>query len=220
MIDSLYVWLSCHFFIFGLNVCIGCLIFNMYALHAICMWSAAIIGAYWCHRNGHISKYKLAWLHEFASVCKFIPIWEFIPICKFADRWFGVHTIGHHKESYPSNRFLASEYQVNQQPNSNSIQNCMYIIHILGASLIIYWIMWIKWSIHSWLYFLISISVFLYIENHFHNHIHLKGSRYEQYEWFRQMRRCHHLHHTYPYQSNFAVAALWVDLVFGTLMVD
>ncbi len=54
------------------------------------------------------------------------------------------------------------------------------------------------------------------VENIIHNYIHTRGSFLENCQWFIYLRKVHYLHHSGTMKRNYALVAIWIDVLLNT----
>lgn len=121
--------------------------------------------------------------------------------------------------------FLRHSYKVNPFGWDGWTDLLAYGSFVILSLLMTYRICAFRWTSVKWVYLLFELIVLLLVENYLHGHIHTSPSRLdryvraswlERYRWFLHLRYAHFLHHSIAPNRNFAVAALWIDLVLCT----
>jgi sterol desaturase/sphingolipid hydroxylase (fatty acid hydroxylase superfamily) len=161
---------------------------NQFMFHYLVVLTGICLG-HIIHRSGHNYKFKA---------------------------WYKNHTVGHHKLSYPSDKFLQPFY-IKNPVDDWKLATLAYVIPIglycfIFANLVV---------------FLILVLDGI-IENYIHEQIHQQNSWLEKYRWFSYLRSIHRLHHDQTRlrsnqvlvmkQCNFSLLALWTDQLFGTFV--
>jgi len=145
------------------------------------------------HRLGHVPVDKRKW-----------PTWW---------NWFLVHTIGHHRLSYPETSFLATKYQDNPI-DARFVGTLVYTIPCVFILIMVHYIL--CESLAQTASLAAILAIVLLFEDRMHAQIHLDGSSLERYQWFQDLRAVHRLHHASSSRVNFGVINLTFDVLFGT----
>lgn len=131
--------------------------------------------------------------------------------------WYGIHGIGHHQIMYPYRRFVQPAYHTFQSWSDGG-EIMIYSLHVIIVATIVIFARpkILSWTLMQWSIVIAYLLFTIMVEDYFHRHIHLQGSWWEQFSAFRRLRRYHLKHHTRPHTTNFAIVALWVDMLMGT----
>ena len=137
--------------------------------------------------------------------------------------WRKIHIGGHHMLAFPAKTFTRNEYVESYLDPVGAKNALVYFVTILFYEMIGFFILkFNKWNWYQWMFVLFGLLIFLLWEDYVHHQVHTSfgfGSKWEQVEYFKFIRECHRLHHTYPYKCNMLLTALWMDWCCGTLIV-
>lgn len=115
--------------------------------------------------------------------------------------WYLSHVFGHHRQSYPPERFTSDTYVV----NTYDVYGIGTWIYVLPAAL--YACAMRSWSV--WWH----LCMIMLLNNYLHAQIHLTHSWWSKSVWFQQLQHLHKNHHKFP--CNYAVHDFTLDVLFG-----
>lgn len=113
----------------------------------------------------------------------------------------------HHTIDYPPNQLTVKKYDENS-PDTRG-PNIMFGIFY-------YFIIYHFLPLYYYILFVIQTTIFVYFMNMIHNYYHLEHSFLEKYNWFKEKKRLHHIHHINTYK-NLGISFNYVDIFYETL---
>lgn len=141
------------------------------------------------------------------SFFKLLPIHMILKAHQTLRDWYYAHR-AHHVEDYPPHRFLTSYYKPASVDNSYAYRPTIIAVPMIMCYLTQDWNM-MTFVVHT----LPGIFLLL-VADYVHQQVHIKGSYWEQYEWFHSLRTLHYYHHRGSFKHNYAMADFLVDVLF------
>jgi hypothetical protein len=133
--------------------------------------------------------------------------------------WFRAHTIGHHTQDYPSNRFLQTKYVPASIDNSNFYIPGIACVAFLSGLLFVrnggkegYYEVAVAAAVS-----LLPVGGVMVIADKLHQSYHVAGSRFERIWGFDRLRSIHFWHHHRDCKRNYGIASFWLDFLLFEL---
>lgn len=135
-------------------------------------------------------------------------------------RWFHHHTsyrfydahMHHHIEHYPPLDFWSEKYR-------GAGLNSTVIPFILAFSPLVLVAAWLTFSgilsMPVGIVLLATTALTGLAHDYIHDQFHLTGSWLVKFDWFKQLRTRHHIHHL-DMHANYGILVFWWDRLFGT----
>jgi hypothetical protein len=184
---------------------------------SLVFWSTSIHVLFYCLIGWFVSQiwdeiqwYRVLQCAYLANCTALFTHWlghQKIRSVSFLHRWYQAH-IAHHVKEYPPTRFLSDD-DYRPAPVNNAYA---YRPMLLMNPLFMCWFH-SQWSIEVYLLHFLPGAFLLYVADLLHQQIHVRGSRWERYDWFLQLRSLHYLHHVGDFQQNFAMADFFIDVL-------
>jgi hypothetical protein len=120
----------------------------------------------------------------------------------------------HHTIHYPIQKLLDYKpYKTDYEYNLLSDGFVAYSLPILFLGFINYKVL----DYESFINLSVNFILYTYLSDYLHTEIHIKGSWLEKYEWFKEKRRLHFLHHR-NVKKNKNVFNLEIDKLLNTYL--
>jgi len=97
-----------------------------------------------------------------------------------------------HHLSYPPKKLTCEKYDKNVEDT-----RLPYLIIIFISYLFCYYL----FTLYHFLIFISETTIYFFIANTLHNSYHLDNSFLERFQWFRYLKRLHHIHHIEVYHN-------------------
>ena len=130
-------------------------------------------------------------------------------------KWFVVHTIGHHRLSYPEKDFMHVKYRDNPV-DTHWLGTLVYVIPCIVVLFLVHVMSCKTPTLGQTLSSTIVVALALLFEDRIHAEIHKQGSFLERYQWFQMLRSIHKTHHSDEHRVNFGVVNMSFDVLLGT----
>ena len=121
---------------------------------------------------------------------------------------YDVHVGGHHAQYAPqmlTNRWIRTEQHI----------TWYYAIPFTPMALTAYWL----FPLSLFVVHLLALALAIWWHVFLHRQYHVRGVWLERFEWFREKRRLHFVHHKRP-RRNYAIVEYGWDRLFGTFEDD
>jgi hypothetical protein len=120
---------------------------------------------------------------------------------------FETHAKGHHRK-YPPQRLLSETW-------IESEQHIMwyYALPFVPTAALVFWL----GGPGIFLGHLLGLGFAIWWHIYLHEQYHLRNSPWGRFQWFRQKRDLHFIHHR-DVHKNYAIVEYWLDTVLGTKM--
>jgi hypothetical protein len=118
---------------------------------------------------------------------------------------YDTHAKGHHGK-YPPNQLQTDEWL-------DSEQHVMwyYALLFVPAAVVVVW----TFGLGLFLVHVSGTACAIWWHIYLHKQYHLRGSRWERFEWFQKKRALHFIHHREVHR-NYAIVEFWIDVFLGT----
>jgi hypothetical protein len=152
----------------------------------------------------------------------------------FCKRWFQFHTMGHHVRDYPPSRFLVDNYIAHNNKDDRLTPWHLEYWVDMNAVMYVPWIPATIALIHASMCCAVDGSAGLVrsqvlclgimglgvamSQNYWHEQVHLRGSVWEGFQWFQDIRRLHWQHHKGNCRHNYAMIDFGLDILTGNLL--
>lgn len=117
------------------------------------------------------------------------------------------HMGGHHSHYPDSSRMRGANFIYGKGRNDSLVPQLPWLI---GLALALWWVLPAGYGLAA----VAEVTLLAALNSYVHMHFHLSRSWLWRYEWFRQARAAHDIHH--DRDVNFMVADHFWDKVFGT----
>ena len=116
----------------------------------------------------------------------------------------------HHGLHYPINNLLSKKYRSNYEG----------VYAYTPPSIIITFILYNLFQLNTFLLMMTEIFILAFINDYIHTQIHIENSWLERYNWFKENRKLHFIHHKKTYLNFTFGYGYTIDKIMNTYAIS